>query len=98
MGTVVLDDALKARLNGLNQHLEVRDADGRLVGHFLPDGDYMRLLYDSAKAEFARQETEEASGSVRRWDGSGGKSTAEVVASLRKLEAQLRQNEQGAGS
>ena len=36
MGTIVLDAALRARLNGLNEKLEVRDENGQLVGHFVP--------------------------------------------------------------
>ena len=66
MNTVILDDDLKSRLNGLDQHLEVRDPAGKLVGHFLPDALYMRMLYDWARAEFAREEAEEAAKRPRR--------------------------------
>jgi predicted metal-dependent hydrolase len=99
MGTVILDDDLKARLNGLNQHLEIRDTDGKLVGHYLPEEAYKRLLYDWANAEFAREEAEEAARGIdRKWDGTNGKTTAEVLASLKALETRLRQDEQqGAG-
>ena len=89
MGTVILDDDLKARLNGLNQHLEIRDADGKRVGHFLPEAmfeAYERFVYDWAKAEFAREEAEEAAkGIVRKWDGTNGKTTAEAIAYLENL-------------
>jgi hypothetical protein len=99
MGTVILDAALKARLNGLNEPMEVRDADGKLVGRFLPESVYawqMQMLYDWAKGEFAREEAEEAArGIVRKWDGTNGKTTAEVMAGLRRLEEQLRQQEAG---
>lgn len=98
MGTVILDDVLKARLNGLNEQLEIRDEAGKLVGRFLPEEQYMRMLYDWAKAEFAREEAEEAAkGIVRKWDGTNGKTTAEVLASLRGLEARLRQDDERAG-
>ncbi|WP_439622979.1 hypothetical protein [Gemmata sp.] len=94
MNTVILDDDLKSRLNGLDQHLEVRDPAGKLVGHFLPDALYMRMLYDWAKAEFAREEAEEAAkGIVRKWDGTNGRTTAEALAGLAALEARLRAGE-----
>jgi hypothetical protein len=96
MGTVTLDDALRAKLNGLNEHLEVRTPDGKLVGHFLPDEAYRRWQYELAKSEFAREEAEEAArGIVRKWDGTNGRTTAQVVASLRALEEKLRQEETG---
>jgi hypothetical protein len=86
MGTVTLDDALRARLNGLNEHLEVRTPDGKLVGHFLPDEAYRQLLTDWAKAEFARQDLEDAArGVVRRWDGTNGRTTAGAIAYLEQL-------------
>ncbi|MBA4068198.1 MAG: hypothetical protein C0501_31755 [Isosphaera sp.] len=93
MGTVILDDELKARLNGLSEHLEVRDAAGKLVGHFLPDTEfetYKRLAYDWARAEFAREEAEEAAkGIVRKWDGTNGKTTAEAIAYVKRMAEQL---------
>jgi hypothetical protein len=88
MGTVTLDDALRAKLNGLNEHLEVRTPDGTLVGHFLPDEVYRRLQYEWAKAEFARQDLEDAArGVVRKWDGTNGRTTAEAIAYLEELGA-----------
>jgi hypothetical protein len=86
MGTVTLDDTLRAKLNGLNEHLEVRTPDGVLVGHFLPAEAYRRMQYEWAKAEFAREEAEEAArGVVRRWDGTNGKTTAQAIAYLEEL-------------
>jgi hypothetical protein len=94
MGTLILDDALKARLNGLNEQLEIRDESGKIVGRFLPEDQYRRMLYDWAKAEFAREEAEEAAkGIVRKWDGTNGKTTAEVLSGLRDLEARLQREE-----
>lgn len=86
MGTVTLDDALRARLNGLNEHLEVRTPDGALVGHFLPDDAYRRMQYELAKAEFDRQDAEDAArGVVRKWDGTSGRTTAQAIAYLEEL-------------
>ena len=36
MTQVVIDDALRARLNGLKDQVEFRDESGRLLGHFIP--------------------------------------------------------------
>lgn len=86
MSTVLLDDDLKAKLNGLTQHVEIRDASGKTVGRCIPEDEYLRMLYNEAKLSFALQEAEEAAkGIVRKWDGTNGKTTAEVLANLKKL-------------
>jgi hypothetical protein len=36
MTRVVIDEALRARLNGLAEQAEFRDESGRLLGHFVP--------------------------------------------------------------
>lgn len=98
MGTVILDAELKAKLNGLNEPLDLRDPDGRLVGQFVPGDSYTHLLYEWAKLDFARQEAEEtAAGIARKWDGKGGKTTAQVLEAARQLEERLRRQEQEAG-
>jgi hypothetical protein len=51
MSRVILDPDLKARLNGLNEHLEICDADGRTVGHFLPADLYRKIIYKIAEAD-----------------------------------------------
>lgn len=96
MGTVILDAELKAKLNGLNQPLDLRDPDGTLIGQFVPGDSYTHLLYEWAKLDFARQEAEDAAaGVVRKWDGKGGRTTAEVLEGVRRLEERLRQEEGG---
>jgi hypothetical protein len=90
MGTVILDDELKAKLNGLNQPLEIRDTSGKLVGRFIPEDEYLRMIYNEAKLAFAAEESEEAAkGIVRKWDGTNGKTTAEVLANLKQLAERL---------
>jgi len=86
MQKIVLDETLKARLNGLNEHLEFQDATGRTVGHFLPDDEYRRMIYDIARAEFDREAAEDKlNGVVRRWDGTNGMTTKEAIAYLEDL-------------
>lgn len=56
MGTVILDDELKAKLNGLNEHLEIRDTSGKRVGWFVPEADYRATLEETEQArEWLRQ-------------------------------------------
>ena len=61
MGKIVLDDALKAKLNGLNQTVQVEDASGLAVGQFVPQEEYLKLLYAWAKAEVTDEELDRAS-------------------------------------
>ena len=52
MSRITLDDALKSRLNGMNETMDVCDETGKVVGHFLPDDVYRKLIYAWANAEF----------------------------------------------
>lgn len=47
MSKLTLDPQLRAKLNGLNEQLEICDETGQTVGHYLPDEAYKQLLYDS---------------------------------------------------
>lgn len=60
MGKVVLDQVLRSRLNGLNEPVEFQDETGLVVGRFLPESVYQKLIYAWAKAEFATPEAEKA--------------------------------------
>jgi hypothetical protein len=65
MEKILLDDALRSRLNGLNTELELTDEAGRTVGVFLPPDVYKKMLYAYAESccpfteeELARMEQE----------------------------------------
>ena len=65
---------------------EIRDEKGQLLGYFLTEAEYNRLLYDLAKAEFDRRAAEDAAkGTVRAWDGTNGMTTADAIAHLERL-------------
>jgi hypothetical protein len=51
MSKVTLDSALRAKLNGLNEPLEICDEQGVTVGHFLPPALYRKFLYAALAAE-----------------------------------------------
>ena len=98
MGTIILDDEQKAKLNGRDQHLEIRDTSGNRLGWFLSEEEYMRLLYDSANAEFAREEgvaTPLFDATAPLYaaalaEGRGQQDTAAVYAILEKLSPTAR--------
>jgi hypothetical protein len=82
MSKIILDSELKAKLNGLNEHKEICDSDGRTVGHFLPPDLFNQLAYAWAKAEFANEnEQERARQEIK---DNGGFSTSEAVIYLQQ--------------
>ena len=58
MNAITLDPELRSRLNGLNQTIEVREQDGRVVGRFLPEEEYRRMQYELAMAACPYSEDE----------------------------------------
>jgi hypothetical protein len=79
---VILDLSLRAKLNGLNEHLEVCDEDGRTLGFFLPPDLHQKLLYAWAKTQFSDEEIEQARREIKT---EGGLTTPQAVAYLEKL-------------
>ena len=65
MSTIVLDADLRAKLNGLNEKVDVRDEAGNIVGHFLPSEEYYRMLCKSIEIPFSKEE-------IQRFRSSGG--------------------------
>jgi hypothetical protein len=80
MIAITLDPELRSKLNGLDERVEVRDENGLIVGHFLPDQLYTHLLYSWAKQEFADEDEHN-----RAMAEPGGYSTAEAIACVEKL-------------
>jgi hypothetical protein len=82
MSAVVIDSALRAKLNGLNQELEFRDEAGNLIGYFLPPKRHEKLLYAWAKSQVSDEELEEAR---RDYQKNGGLTTDQVLAHLERV-------------
>jgi hypothetical protein len=76
MGKVILDPELRAKLNGLNEQLEICDEGGKPVGLYLPLEVYKKLLYKNVEVPFTEEELAQA-----RREG-GGRSLAEIWKSL----------------
>ena len=70
MTKVTLDESLRAKLNGLNEELEICDADGRTVGHFVPPDLYREMLYAWAESQSGISE-EELQRRIREETGKG---------------------------
>ncbi len=56
MGKITLDPVLRAKLNGLNEEMEVRIENDETVGMFLPQSEYNRLMLASMEIPFSEEE------------------------------------------
>lgn len=79
MKRITLDPSLRSQFDGVSEELEVCDASGRSLGHFLPNGLYAKLLYAAVKAAcpFSAEEL------ARRRQEREGKPLAEILQRLR---------------
>lgn len=58
MTRITLDEPLKSKLNGLNESVEICDEDGNVVGRFVPQKMYERLVYDYLNSQVSDEELE----------------------------------------
>ena len=74
MSKITLDADLRAKLNGLNEGVEVCDENGATVGHFVPEKVYRSMLYKIAESQcpYSPEQLKE----MRK--EKGGKSLAEI--------------------
>lgn len=74
MSQVILDEALRSKLNGLSEQLEILDESGRTLGRFVPEDAYRQMLYAAAAAACPHSPEE----LERRRQETGGKTLAEI--------------------
>lgn len=80
MGHIVADSVLLERLTGLVEPVEIRDAEGKVVGHFSPTlSPEMAEHYAGAAKLFDVKEADH-----RLRTEKGRRTTAEVVARLKE--------------
>jgi hypothetical protein len=60
MPTIYLDAATQSQLSGLNQMTELRDENGKLVGHYIPAEPACPWEPDLTEAEIQRRISEPA--------------------------------------
>jgi len=82
MAAIVLDDALRAKLNGLNAIVPVKDEAGQFVGRFLPESIFLRMFEAWADSEVTDEELDAAS---KAFQERGGLSTAEAIRYVRRM-------------
>lgn len=76
MTTVLLDKELREKLKDLEHEIILTDESGQKIGRYVPEAEYMKMLYERAKLKLSDEELEKA----RR--EAGGRSTAEVLERL----------------
>jgi hypothetical protein len=72
MQKVILNEDLRSKLNGLNEHLELCDETGKRLGHFLPEHVFLEWLVAVSKARISDEELD------RRMQEPGGRSLKEI--------------------
>jgi hypothetical protein len=72
MNKVIVDDALRCKLNGLDSDVEFCDEAGRTLGHYVPEDFYNKLMYAWLKAQISDDEVE------RLRKQTGGRPLAEI--------------------
>jgi hypothetical protein len=79
MSKVVVDAALRAKLNGLDREIEFCDEAGNVLGYFLTPKEHEQLMYAWAKSQVTDEELEAAR------KEQGGMTTEELLAHLEAL-------------
>jgi hypothetical protein len=76
MSIVILDSQALEQLRQVNERVEIRDAEGELIGYFTPSLD--RSLYESVEIPVSDEEL--------RWRAQkgGGRTLAEILADLER--------------
>jgi hypothetical protein len=87
MSKIILDDAIRAKLDDRNGHAELYDASGTRIGHFLTHDQYIKLMYAWAKSQFTDEEAERAWNSYLE---NGGVPAEEA---WRRVQSKLRAQE-----
>jgi hypothetical protein len=80
MSKITLDAALRSKLNGLNESIEICDEGGETVGHFLPASAYRKLLYQIAESQCPHTPEQLQA----RRQQTGGQSLADIWKELEK--------------
>jgi hypothetical protein len=73
MQKVILNEDLRSKLNGLNEHLELCDDTGKRLGHFLPEHIFREWLIALSKDEISSAEELD-----RRMQEPGDKTLKEI--------------------
>jgi hypothetical protein len=78
MSKVIVDDELRAKLNGLDSDTEFCDPDGKPLGFFVAAEDYKKMVYAWLDAQVSDEDLERAS------QETGGRPLAEIWKDLER--------------
>jgi hypothetical protein len=84
MSKIVLDAELLAKLSGATQAVEIADENGNVIGHFLPNAAFERIM-SLLLPPAAEKETAEARAEML---AHGGASSEELLAGLAEIKRQ----------
>ncbi len=76
MTKVIVDESLRAKLNGLNDQVEFCDGSGRRLGQFLPEEMYQDMLNAWVDTLFTKEELKRAE------EETGGRPLSEIWKTL----------------
>lgn len=80
---VTADSAMRDALGNFKQPVEIRDADGKLIGYFAPASRPDSQVYSQAAANFDPEEMKR-----RKHSGEAGCTTGELLERLRSSESE----------
>jgi hypothetical protein len=72
MTQIQVDQTLRQKLAGMNEPLELCDDNGQVLGHYLPEAEYKKILYASIQIPFSDEEI------ARRRAQTGGCTLREI--------------------
>ncbi len=88
MNRLYVDEGFQSKLDQCTSRTELCDANGRVLGIYIPDAERERRIYERVRAAMTPADVEELE---RRSLEPGGFTTAEVMQQLRALEAKHAQ-------
>jgi hypothetical protein len=72
MTQIQIDPALQHQLSGMVEPIAFCDPSGKVLGHYIPEAEYKRMLYASFKVPYSDEEI------ARRRAETGGSSLQEI--------------------
>ena len=88
MERVIADTELLQKLDGGNKSVDVCDATGQVLGRYMPEDDYRRLITDWA---FAIPSAEAREAARKELETGGGFSTTEIAERFAQIRLSWKQ-------
>lgn len=72
MPEIQLNHAIEPQFYGVTSDVPVRSTEGKVIGHYIPEDEYVKMLYATYKCDLSEEEIE------RRRNETGGCSLEEI--------------------